>query len=429
MLKKMIYLLGSELHNPDIKHEYKFLKETEKWDLKDLQNLQLKKLKKLIQTAYTKSTFYHDLMDKSGFNPFDIKTIDDIKKLPVITKKDLLLNSKKIQNTEGYKKLFYTETSGSTGEPLCFYRNNEWDAGTRSAMFRGYSWHDVFPWEKNGYFWGYSFTPIKKIKTKLLDILQNRFRLFSYDKNAIKTFAGKLKKAAYIEGYSSMIYETAKAVNDLKIGPFEMKMVKGTSENIYPGYQNAVKEAFGKKMISEYGSAETGLIAFECKYGHMHIVMENVIVEAVDGDIVVTNLNSFSFPIIRYKLGDSIILNDGTTCACGMQHLIIDEVTGRIGKIIYGETGKYPSLTLYYIFKNYVLNYGKTLCYQAKQKQAGILEIYLDKPLSTTEEKDLRFECQKYFRNDMKVNIMHDLLEREYDKKFSDFITVYSITG
>lgn len=64
-----------------------------------------------------------------------------------------------------------------------------------------------------------------------------------------------------------------------------------------------MEKAFGAKIISEYGAAESGLIAYECpECGNMHINMENVIVEESEGEIVVTNLLSRSFPIIRYKL-------------------------------------------------------------------------------------------------------------------------------
>jgi phenylacetate-CoA ligase len=148
--------------------------------------------------------------------------LSDIKKIPCISKSDLLNNANQIQNIKGYRKLFLSETSGSTGQPLIFYRNSEWDSGTRAAQLRGYSWYDVNPWELNGYFWGYSFDSKKKMVTKLQDVLLNRFRLFSYDKEDVKEFANKLIKATYLEGYSSMIYEVAKVINKEKFGPYNL---------------------------------------------------------------------------------------------------------------------------------------------------------------------------------------------------------------
>ncbi len=423
MLQKAIFNIGLRLRNSDIIEKYNFLKESERWDLKTLEEYQLAQLKRILNIAYSKSEFYKKKMKESGVLPSDIMTLDDIKQLPMLGKHELLEMNDQIQNKEGYKKLFHSETSGSTGEPLVFYRNSEWDAGHRAAQFRGYSWYGVKPWERNGYFWGFSFDPKRRFKTKILDQLVNRFRLFAYSESEIEKFCKKLDKATYLEGYSSMIYEVAKVINKNSLGPFNLKMVKGTSEKIFDSYQEDALKAFGQKIISEYGAAETGIIAYECKYGNMHITMENVIVEEIDGEAVITNLISDSFPIIRYKLGDLITLDDTTKCNCGMQHKIIKEVVGRIGKVIQGNENKYPSLTLYYIFKNMVLNYNLVLNYQAIQKVPGELIINIEQNLNQEDKNKIVHECNNYFSDDVKVIINELNLKRNFEGKQKDFIS------
>lgn len=423
LLQKVIFNIGLRLRSPEIIKKYKFLKESEKWDLNTLENYQLEQLKKIVNIAYNKSEFYKKKFMEVGVTPNDIVTLEDIKKLPMIEKNELLKMSKFIQNDEGYRKLFYSETSGSTGEPLVFYRNSEWDAGHRAAQFRGYSWYGVNPWERNGYFWGYSFDSKRKAKTIILDRLVNRFRLFSYTESDIKDFCNKLKKADYLEGYSSMIYEVAKVINKYSLGPFNLKMVKGTSEKIFDSYQEESIKAFGKKIVSEYGAAETGIIAYECKYGNMHITMENVIVEEIDGEAIVTNLISESFPIIRYKLGDSISLDETTKCKCGMNHKIIKEVLGRVGKVIYGKENMYPSLTLYYIFKNLVLNHDLVLNYQATQHVPGELIIDIEQKLTPEEKNKIDYECRIYFSSDVAVTINESNFKRDFEGKQKDFIS------
>lgn len=423
MLHEKIYRLGQMFRSPEIKDNYNFLKDSEKWSIEQLENYQLKKLKRLINIAYDKSLFYQRLFQEVGITPDDIVSLDDLKKIPIITKRDLLNNTPCIQNEDGYRKLFLSETSGSTGEPLIFSRNSEWDAGHRAAQLRGYSWYNVKPWDLNGYFWGYSFSLRKKLKTRFLDYLLNRYRLFSYDEADIVNFTKKLKKSAYLEGYSSMIYEAAKVINKYSLGPIKLKMVKGTSEKIYDSYQLEAVKAFGQKIISEYGAAETGIIAYECPEGNMHITMENVIVEEEQGEAIITNLISDSFPIIRYKLGDSIVLDNETVCSCGMKHKIVKDVLGRVGKVIHGKLNKYPSLTLYNIFKNFSLKHDTIVNYQAIQKEKGKLEIYLDRNMSDDLVKYLHQECNSYFSGDVKITVYADALKREYDKKFRDFIT------
>ena len=135
-------------------------------------------------------------------------------------------------------------------------------------------------------------------KIRLLDQLQNRFRLFDYSDESLELLIQKIKKATYLQGYSSMIYETAKLINQKKIRldyP-HLKMIKGTSEKIYPHYQEEVQKAFGKKIISEYGAAEAGIIAFECPAGNMHVNMEGVYLQEENNEIIVTKFSFLFFP-------------------------------------------------------------------------------------------------------------------------------------
>lgn len=423
MIHKVIFNIGARIRTPNLKTEFKFLKDSEKWSTDKLEKYQVEQLKKILNNAYNNSLFYKELYDSSGFNPKSIKLLSDIKKIPIVTKKDIINNTEKIQLMKGYKKLFLSETSGSTGQPLTFYKSSNWDSKNRAAQFRGYSWYGVKPWEKNGYFWGFNFSNLQLIKTKINDLLINRFRSFSYSKSEIYKFTKKLKRAQYLEGYSSMIYETAKVINNNSLGTFKLKMVKGTSEKIYNSYQHEAKKAFGKKIISEYGSAETGLIAFECPCGNMHIAMENVIVEEENNEAIITNLMSDSFPIIRYKLGDYIELDEGKKCECGMEHKIVKSVLGRVGKSIHGYKQKYPSLVLYYIFKNLTLNYGVILNYQAIQKERGNLIIYLDNTFDNKTESLIEKECFNYFNDDVKVIIINNTIKKNYESKRKDFIS------
>jgi len=389
-----------------------------------LQDHQLKKLKELLEYAYAHSEHYRRKYDAANFSPSDIRSLDDLKRIPILTKHELLENSSGIQIRTGPEKLFYSETSGSTGKPLVFFRNKDWDAWHRASAYRGYSWYGAKPWEYNGYFWGYDFSYKNRMKTKVLDFLQNRFRLFTYQNEEISQFVQKLKRASFLSGYSSMIYEVAKSINKIPNKPeFHLKVIIGTSEKIFDKYQAEVKRAFGQKIVSEYGSAEAGIIAFECPSGNMHVNMETAIVEEVDDQIIVTNLVSKSFPIIRYALGDYIKLGTTKTCACGMHHHIINEVLGRVGKLIHGFKEQYPSLTLYYVFKNLAITHHLIVNYQAIQRKKGFLEVNLDNKLKDGDRALLDAEFLKYFGSDLAISV-HEMvnLKSEHRKK-ADFIS------
>lgn len=426
MLHKLIFKTGQVLRNPSLERHYRFLLKSDSWSEEQLKAYQLLKLKELLSYAYANSSYYTKLFDSINFNPEKVTTLDDLRQLPIMDKTIAIEHNEEILSRSKFKKLFLSETSGTSGATLRIFRNEEWDSFNRAALFRGYNWYGVKPWDRNGYFWGYNIAPNKQRQTELLDRLQNRFRVFSYNEDEIRRFVDKLKKGTvYIGGYSSMIYETAKIVNELGLSnDIHLKMVKGTSEKIYDSYQQEVKKAFGRKLISEYGSCESGMIAFECpEQGNMHIVSEHVIVEDVDGEIVVTNLLSKSFPIIRYKLGDRIQLApEGYRCPCGRSHPVICDVLGRVGKKIYGKTQSYPSLTFYYIFKNLGLDKGIVLSYQAVQNELGKVTLNIAQEMPQY-LNDLNIEINKYFGDDIDFTIHWGQKIHPLNGKLKDFIT------
>jgi len=424
MFKRM-YKIGERLRNPSIAIWLPFLKASETWTLASLEAYQLKKLQELVAVAYANSNYYKNSFDVLGMKPADIQSLDDLKKLPIIRKSDLLVYNKDIHTNLKFKKLFQANTSGTSGESLKFEREESADSFNRASIYRGYSWYNVYPWELNGYFWGYNFSEMAMLKIRILDSLQNRFRIFNYRKESIDFFIKKLKKAKYLQGYSSMVYETAKIINSKNLDkPLSLKMVKGTSEKIFESYQNEIKKAFGRRMISEYGAAETGIIAFECPKGNMHLNMEGVIVEEIDLEIVVTNLQMQAFPIIRYQLGDYIKLAPKTeTCECGMQHAIIEEVTGRIGQTVYGKHHSYPSLYFYYIFKNLASKQSLLLTYQVVQNEKGKLNFLIEQHLDSKQLLHLENEIAVYFKEDMEFTIEHSKNITAQHKKLKSFIS------
>lgn len=424
MLRRIAFKIGAKFRNPSLKKIYKELIKTDYASLEELELIQEKKFSELIDVAFKNSPYLKDKYLVYGVERKDIKSIKDICKLPILDKEELRKNARNIQTNLTFKKLIKSETSGTTGQPLTFYKNEEWDSTNRAAMYRGYSWYGVNPWDKNGYFWGYNPSLKSILKNSVLDFLQNRFRIFSYNEEGILNFSKKVKKAKYIEGYSSMIYEVAKKINNLKLEkPKNLKLIKGTSEKIYDNYHQETIKAFGKKIVSEYGAAEAGLIAFECPEGYMHINSENVIVEEEEGEILVTNLMSLSFPVIRYRLGDKIELaQDNFNCKCGRKHPVILNVLGRVGKNVVGYKNSYPSLTFYYVFKNLALNYDLVLNYQAIQEEKGKVLLKIEQN-NTGIENYIKTELQKYFETDIEFKIVFNSKLHEMEGKLRDFIT------
>ncbi|MBI9042226.1 phenylacetate--CoA ligase family protein [Lutibacter sp.] len=425
MSYKLIFKIGQNFRNPSLTKNYLFLKESEHWSLEKLKAYQLLKLQELVAFSYHHSSYYKTAFDAIGLKPSDIESLEDIKKLPIVSKQELIQYATEIHTFKKGNKKFKASTSGTSGSSLTFWKDEHADSFNRASIFRGYSWYDVQPWERNLYFWGFQFSVFSKLKYGILDALQNRFRIFSYQENSLKRMIPKLKKVSFMHGYSSMIYEVAKLYNQWQLEkPTQLKMIKGTSEKVFPAYQHEIEKAFGLKMINEYGAAESGIIAFECPKGSMHINMEGVLVEAINNEILVTNLQQTSFPILRYQLGDYIALGDASEhCTCGMQHTILKEVTGRIGKVVHGIEEQYPSLYFYYIFKNLGQQQQLYLNYQVQQHTKGTLLFLIEQALTDLQLALVKKEITSYFKNDMHVEIKSKQVISANLKKQESFIS------
>ncbi|NIJ45446.1 phenylacetate-CoA ligase [Wenyingzhuangia heitensis] len=424
-MHKIIYKIGVKTRNPSLNKWISFLNKTQSWSIDELESYQLKKLKELLLFAYQYSPFYKEYFDKNNVDLKEIKSLDDITKIPILEKQTLLNNINEIHTKYVFKKTLKAITSGTTGKSLSFLREESADSFNRASIFRGYSWYGIKPWDRNAYFWGFNFSLKDKIKTRFLDFIQNRFRVFSYNKKSFLPFIKRLKKVKYIHGYSSMLYQTAKLINEQKLEtPQKLKMIKGTSEKIFEVYQEEVQKAFGLKMISEYGATESGIIAFECPEGNMHINMEGCLVEEIEGEVIVTNLQMKSFPIIRYKLGDYIELAPkNNTCSCGKEHRILNDITGRVGENVYGKNEIYPSFSFYYIFKNILKNDNLKLSYQVLQNNKGFLEFKIGQELTPKELTIVNNEIKKYFKEDIDVTIKDKVKFDNSKGKFKSFIS------
>lgn len=422
---ELIFRLGAKIRNPSLFDRYRFLKETERWPLHKLEAFQLEECRRFLAFAGEHSPYYQDLFRRVGFSPAQMNSLGDLKSLPVIEKESLIQENERIHSRFPFPKVFLCETSGTTGQVLTFRRDERWDSANRAAVMRGYSWYGIKPWDRNVYLWGFNFSPAEKLRVRVLDLLQNRFRVFSYERSQIERLARHTRRAVYLHGYSSMIFNIARILNanpDLP-KPRHLLLVKGTSEKIFDSYQEEALKAFGKKIVSEYGAAEAGLIAFECPHGSMHVHIEGCVVEVVDGEILVTNLLSRSYPIIRYRLGDAVTLAPaGYRCPCGMAHPVIETVIGRVGKVVYGKKDAYPSLSFYYLFKNLYFERGLALCYRAIQSEKGRVSIEIEESAGDSEEM-IRQEISKLFGDDLDVSLSFGVELGPVGGKRQDFVS------
>ena len=115
---------------------------------------------------------------------------------------------------------------------------------------------------------------------------------------------------------------------------------------LYDFQRRNIEKSFKTPVFNRYGCREVGHIASECPaHKGMHYDADRLIIEIVDdegntcppntvGNIVITDLNNYVFPLIRYKIGDMGSLSDDTNCECGCTFPKIRKIEGRSFDII-----------------------------------------------------------------------------------------------
>ncbi len=317
-----------------------------------LQMMKTKKLVRLINYARENVKYYGDT-----FQNIPIKssiTMDDFQSYPFITKSELVKHQSKLLS-ENYKgALVKKTTGGSTGQAVTILKSKSAIAQEFAGNYRGFSWANIKIGDKQGRFWGVPIAKKEKLRSKLVDFANNRkrFSAFSFSEQSMVEYIRILNyyKPVYLYGYVSMMTRFAEFLESGHYRLcFPLKAVITTSEVLTSSHRKLLERIYETKVFNEYGCGEIGTIAHECEEGSMHINDENMLVEIVDGnkpcepnqigEIVVTELNNFAMPLIRYRLGDFASFSN-VQCKCSRSLSTIKDIVGRAYDLVYNREGK-----------------------------------------------------------------------------------------
>ena len=306
------------------------------------------KLYRLLKYAYAFVPYYHRTFEQAGFNPDDILTDPTaFQKIPMISKTVIRDNFDDMVTTDPshQKGLVRNTTGGSTGQPLIFIQ----DSNFRDYVMAGVHFHlEYTDWqfgECHAYIWGtnYEVATQKALRTRLLDWSLNRFvtNAYTLSEESMAAFVQKIRRRRpkLLVGYSSTLERFAKFVQAHHLDDIKFSGISSTAEVLYPSQRELFERTFDCDVIDRYGARELGGIACEClEHKGMHINVGEVYVEIIrdgvpvpvgeKGEIVVTNLNNYGMPFIRYRVGDIGQLSD-VECPCGRGLPMMDVLQGR----------------------------------------------------------------------------------------------------
>lgn len=335
------------------------LERTQWLDAHALQTIQARKLRALIEHTYQHVPFYRQRFDQVGVTPREIQSADDLARVPVLTKQDIQQHRDTLlADNVARERLVENHTGGSTGHPLTFFQDRNFIAWDRADKLRSYRMAGYRLGMRWAFLWGsdYDAQTHKGWRGRFLDrLIYNLVWINTFDLTS-----GTLERAArelrawrpqMLVAYVSSATLLARLVRARGIRDICPRAIQTSAETLTPTDRALLEETFGCRVFDRYGCREVGNIAHECDaHQGLHLLAENNLVELLDandhpvapgqiGRIVVTNLNNYAMPFIRYDIGD---LGIATTraCACGRGLPLLDSIIGRTSDVITSPSGK-----------------------------------------------------------------------------------------
>ncbi len=354
---------------------YKFLQKSQFWSEQEQKKYQNKQLQLIVQHAYQNVPFYRQLFNRLKLTPNDIKTKDDLVKIPVITRKTLQDNYKDLtaENHKNFKSQ-KRSTGGTTGVPVRYLSDiNSWSLHW-ALKYRAWEWSAFKIGDKVGVMGGASVIPDNKLK--LSRVVWNRLnRIYPMPTSHMtdelhEEFVSKIRseKIKCLRGYPSSIAEFARYCNEKNIN-LDIQSVITTAEVLQTAFKEEIKKSFNPVIIDSYGCADGGGNANTCACDSgFHVSFESAIWEVctsegipvntnVQGEVTLTSLTNYAMPLLRYQPGD-VIENSFMTekCKCGITLPRIKKIIGKstdILKFLNGRSLGGPAFTL--IFRHFPL--------------------------------------------------------------------------
>ena len=329
----------------------------------EIRSFQEARLHEAIDYAYTNSAFYRELFDSCKIRPADIRTIEDLRRLPVTTKQDLQLRNKDFLCVDSSQIVDYVTTSGTLGEPVVF-------ALTENDL------------DRLGYNELSSFTMAGCSRNDIMQLMTTIDRRFmaglAYWLGARALGMGVIRVG---NGIPELQWNTINSIHPtvcMCVPSFLMKLIAFAEENGIDYRSCSLRKAIcigealrqpdgnlttlGSRihekwpeleLYSTYASTEMQASFTECScHCGNHVPSDLIIVEFLDdegnpvaegesGEVTITTLGVEGMPLVRFRTGDICIHYD-SPCACGRNSTRLSSVIGRKGQMI-----KFKGTTLY----------------------------------------------------------------------------------
>ncbi len=313
-----------------------------------LRAYQLRRLKKLLAWAERDVDLYRERWAEAGVAAHELRTLADLGRFPIIEKDDVRdrFPDGALRHGTRLERCRVQQTSGSSGRCMEIALTLRCDDARNIYTQRMYGWHGFRFWRTAAYLFPYQL-PFENN----LGIYPNVWVDAKREPDDALDEIGRIRPA--------VLAATPSDVLDLLEGASEGRDLRalgvGTlclhSEPLSADERAYFSERFGCPVRTNYYCNEVWAIANECEHGRMHEFPDNVVLELLDdegqpvpdgtpGQVVVTGLNGFAQPFIRYRLGDLAVRSPDRNCPCGRKLPILERIEGRDDDVFVHPDGR-----------------------------------------------------------------------------------------
>ncbi len=349
--ENLVLPLGDLVRGYSVSKHLKFLQKSQWWSAEELKEFQNEKLRALIKHAYANVPYYHDLFNQIKLEPDDIRTTDDLVKLPILTKEIVRKNFPHniVARNIPRRQLMLLGSSGSTGEPLQFYITKDSYSFNVACALRGWTW--------TGYRLGDKFVKVSQNPRQgLMNKIQDRMHRCEYVHSQSLTPRNIIdivqiireSKAKLVRGYPSTLYILSEYIKKQGMSDIRAMAVTTTGEILFPYMRKLIESQFHCNVFDSY-SGEGGANVSECETREAyHISAEYAVTEFINverlkaegrGEVASTDLWNYAVPFIRYNVKDIAGLSN-RRCSCKRGLPVLDRIEGRDSDILITPSGK-----------------------------------------------------------------------------------------
>jgi phenylacetate-CoA ligase len=315
----------------------------------ELFDLTWHKTRRILYHAFEAVPYYRAKFNAMGLHPNDVVYPEDYSKVPLLTREDLRCSVETlVASNANRKQMRVSSTGGSSGMPVKVFHDRRFP--DEALGWRMLSWWGLKPGVDAAYVW--RLTRQRKVSQFLNSALWWPTRRIRLDASAMAPHdmigfvrAFNELEPRLLQGYVGAIDFLASHVEDNAVQMHAPSAIWLTSSPCSEVQRRRIERAFGAPVYDQYGCGEVFWLAAQCKdRNRLHMFSDARYIEFVDewgvprtagetGQIAITDLENYAFPLIRYVNGDLGRSSPGR-CSCEISLPLMDQVRGRVTDLI-----------------------------------------------------------------------------------------------